>query len=168
MKWLKRLRGALGMGITWALAWAIVGGAIMEGIVDPNGRILDMWPQTLAIPGFLSGVLFSVVLGLTEGRRRFEELSLSRFARWGAVAGAVLGGVALAAGALPALPLVLRLAVLFGPTTLLGAASASGTFVLAKKAAGRQLLAAGYDSDDDDPRLTSRASATLGRGPDER
>lgn len=146
-KWLKRLRGALGMGVTWALAWAIIGGGIMEGIVDPNGQILDMWPQTLAIPGFLGGVLFSVVLGLTEGRRRFDELSLSRFAGWGAVAGALLGGVALSLGAFPGLPFLLRAAVLMGPVTVLGAASASGTLALAKKAVGRQLVTDSLDSD---------------------
>ncbi len=80
---LRRLRGALGMGLTWALGWAVVGGAVMEGIVDPDGRILDMWPQTLAIPGFLGGVVFAFLLWIAEGRRRFDELSLPRFGLWG-------------------------------------------------------------------------------------
>jgi hypothetical protein len=134
------------MGLTWAVAWAIVGGGLMEGIVDPNGRILDMWPQTLAIPGFLGGVVFSVVLWMTEGRRRFDELSLPRFAVWGAVAGGVLGALALAAGAFPGVtPLWLRAAALIGPVAILCAGSAAGTLALAKKAVERGLLDAGVD-----------------------
>ena len=49
-----------------------------------------MWPQTLAIPGFLSGLIFSGVLSMTEGRWRFEDLSLPRVGAWGAVAGALI------------------------------------------------------------------------------
>jgi hypothetical protein len=128
------------MGLTWAVGWAVVGGGLMEGIVDRHGAILDMWPQTLAIPGFLGGVAFSIVLGVAEGRRRFEELSLPRFAVWGAVAGALLGALALAAGALPAVfPLWLRAAVVIGPVTVLNAVSASASLALAKKAVGREL-----------------------------
>jgi hypothetical protein len=62
----------------------------MEAIVDPHGRIVDMWPQTLAMPGFLSGLIFSGVLSMTEGRWRFEDLSLPRVGAWGAVAGALI------------------------------------------------------------------------------
>jgi hypothetical protein len=56
----------------------IVGGVVMEGIVDTNGRIADMWPQTLAILGFFKGVAFSVVLSLAERRRRFQEQCMYR------------------------------------------------------------------------------------------
>lgn len=140
-KALRRIRGMLGMGLTWALGWAIVGGGIMEGIVDPGGRILDMWPQTLAIPGFLGGVAFSLILAVAERRRRFDELSLPRFAAWGAAAGALLGVVALSAGAASAVaPLVLRGAMIIAPVALLCAASASGTLALARTAARRESL----------------------------
>lgn len=44
--WLRRIRAAIGMGLIWGVGWAIVGGAIMEGIVDPHGRILGCgWPS---------------------------------------------------------------------------------------------------------------------------
>jgi hypothetical protein len=56
----------------------------MEAFVDPHGAILDMWPQTLAIVGFVGGVVFSAVLGIAERRRRFGELSIPRFSAWGA------------------------------------------------------------------------------------
>ena len=137
--WTKRLRGALGMGATWAVAWGLVGGLIMEGLVDRDGRILDMWPQALAIPGFLCGVAFSVVLGIAARRRRFDELSLPRFAVWGAIAGGALGGLALAAGAMPLVaPFWLRAVGLVAPVAALCAGSAAGTLAIAR-GSGRHL-----------------------------
>lgn len=148
-RWLRRLRGAAGMGVTWAIAWAIVGGGVMEGIVDPHGKILDMWPQTLAIPGFLGGVIFSVVLWAAEGRRRFDELSLPRFGALGGLVGLLLGGLAVGAGAASGvLPLWLRAAVIVAPVTLLGAVSATGSLALARRGERREMLGAGVDADD--------------------
>ena len=145
--WLRRLRGAVGMGLTWAIAWAVVGGGIMEGIVDPHGRILDMWPQTLAIPGFIGGVVFAGMLWAAEGRRRFDELSLPRFGALGALVGVVLGGLAVAAGAASGVgALWLRAAVIVAPVTLLSAASATGSLALARKAQQREALGPGPDA----------------------
>jgi hypothetical protein len=150
MRFLKRLRGALGMGLTWAVAWAVIGGGVMEGIVDPDGRILDMWPQTLAIPGFVGGVLFSGMLWVSAGRRRFEELSLSRFGILGGATGAVLGALAVALGlAAGALPLWLRVAAIAAPATVLGAVSAAGTLALARRAGQRTAVSAGEPSPDE-------------------
>ena len=123
----RRLRGALGMGIIWALGGALVGGLI-EGILNilPGSDMwlgVDMWPAALAIPAFLAGVAFSVVLVLAEGRRGFDELRLPRVALWGALGGVLLGGVV-------GLPLV-GLAVL----ALTSAASAAGTLALARRGA---------------------------------
>jgi len=134
--WARRLRGTIGMGLTWALGWAVIGGGVMEGIFDPHGKILDMWPQTLAIPGFIGGVVFSGLLWATAGRRRFEELSLSRFAGWGAVVGVLLGSLALAAGAAGGVAsLWVRVAVILGPMALLSAVSATGSLALPRLAA---------------------------------
>ncbi len=136
--WLRRLRGVLGMGLTWAVAWAAVGGAIMEGIVDPHGRILDMWPQTLAIPGFLGGVSFAALLSIAEGRRRFDELSVRRFTAWGAVVGLLLGVAAVSTGmGRDVLPLWLRALALIAPMTIAAAASASATLAVARVSARR-------------------------------
>ncbi len=140
-QWFRRARAALGMGVIWALAWAVIGGGIMEGIVDRDGRILDMWPQTLAIPGFLSGVLFSVLLLVGDRRRRFDELSHSRVATWGIGAGIALGSVALALGAGPGItPVWLRLLTIYGPLTVLTTASATGSLALARKAQDKHRL----------------------------
>lgn len=144
--WLRRIRGALGMGLIWAIGWAVVGGGVMEGIVDPEGKILDMWPQTLAIPGFLGGVAFSIVLWIAAGRRRFDELSLFGFGIWGAVTGLLLGVLAVGTGlASSALSLWLRVAVIIGPLTLLSALSAAGSLALARMTERREAIHTGAD-----------------------
>ena len=132
---LRRLRGALGMGVVWAIGGALVGGLI-EGILNilPGSDLwlgVDMWPAALAIPAFLAGVAFSGVLMLAEGRRGFDELRLPRVALWGAFGGVLLGGVV-------GLPLVV-LAVL----ALTSAALAAGTLALARRGAPPASLPAG-------------------------
>lgn len=101
-KWLRRIRGAVGMGLTWAAGWALVG-VLIELIIEilpglPMGSLVDGWVGALAVPGFLDGLVFSAVLWIAEGRRRFDELSLPRFGAWGAVDGLLLGMLAVAAG----------------------------------------------------------------------
>ena len=80
-KWLRRIRGAIGMGITWAIGWALVG--ILIGISwnlgVPMGwfvSVFDAPLPALAVPGFFCGAAFSLVLGIAARRRRFDELSL--------------------------------------------------------------------------------------------
>lgn len=141
---LRRIRGALGMGLVWAVGGALVGGLIelidnvLPGALPWISRV-DMWPQTLAIPGFLGGVVFAAVLGIAGGRRRFGELSFARFAAWGALAGLLLGGVAMAVGA-PAFFL--------GITTLASAVAASGSLALARMAEKRASLEGGVKVDE--------------------
>lgn len=131
-KWLRRIRGAVVVGLTWAVGWGLVGFLVMETFVDPHGRIADIWPMVLGMPGFFGGVIFSVVLGMAEGRRRFDELSLPRFGAWGAVTGALLGVLGVAAMGLNGVIIV--------PLTLLGAASATGSLALARKGKKPELL----------------------------
>src|SRR5688572_32458877 len=117
-QWLRRLRGVMGMGVVWTVAWAVVGGGVMEAFVDPRGRILDMWPQVLGIAGFLGGASFSIAFGIAARRRSFEELSLARFAALGALGGVAAGVFLMTTGA-PA--------VIIAPAALLCAGSASGS-----------------------------------------
>ena len=124
------------MGLIWAVGGLCVGGVIelLDNILPgglPMASAVDMWPQTLAIPGFLGGVVFAAVLGIVGARRRFDDLSLPRFAIWGAAAGLLLGGLALALGA----PLVF-----IGITTLGSAVAAAGSLALARMADKRPLL----------------------------
>jgi hypothetical protein len=96
--------------------------------------------SALAIPGFLGGAVFSAVLRIAEGRRRFDELSLPRFGFWGAVTGLLLGVLAVSAGVASAIGsgLWLRAAIIIGPTTLLSAVSAVGSALLFRYAAWEQ------------------------------
>ncbi|MDH4348941.1 MAG: hypothetical protein OEW17_09055, partial [Gemmatimonadota bacterium] len=96
-QWQRRIRGAVGMGLTWALAWALVGlligvtSNLLPGLPwDAFFEVFDAPLPALAIPGFVGGALFSMVLGIAGRRRRFAELSLPRFAAWGAVGGLLL------------------------------------------------------------------------------
>ena len=139
----RRMRAALGLGLTWGLAWGLIGGFVMEAFVDPHGRIADMWPQGLAMTGFLGGVIFSIVLWMTEGRRSFHQLSLPRVGLWGAVAGTLLVGAGLAIGLQPSIA-----ALVLGPVALLSAGSATGSLALARRASEWQLVGAGERKSD--------------------
>jgi hypothetical protein len=134
-KWFRRIRAALGMGVIWGIIWGLVGGFVMEGIVDPNGEIGDMWPPFFAMLGFAGGTLFSVMLWISEGRRRFDELSFPRITSLGALGGLLMGGLA-AADLNAAAPFWARAVVLLAPPVLC-AASAASTLLLARRAEGQ-------------------------------
>ena len=139
-RWLRRIRGAVGMGLTWAAAGALVG-VLIEMFVDPTGSLVDMWIPALAYPGFLGGAVFSTVLGIVAGRRTFDELSLPQFTAWGAVGGLLLGVFAVSAGvAIAVVPDLWRAAAIIGTTTLGSAIAASGSLALARMAEDRELL----------------------------
>lgn len=141
--WLKRVRGAIGMGLLWALLWAPVG-VLIGLIVDPDGSMDEMWVAVGAYPGFVGGVIFAAVLGIVAGRRRFDELSLTRFAIWGAVAGLLVGLLPFVVGAPSGgHPQPLLAAAVVGSITLLSAVSAAGSLALARRAERRQLGSAG-------------------------
>ncbi len=150
-KWLRRIRGAVGMGLIWALGWAPIGALVglVVGVLSgaPLGGIAVNYVAMFAVLGFLGGDIFSTVLQITEGRRRFDELSLPRFTAWGALGGLLLGGLAVMVGLLgPGLSFVD--AIIAGTTTLLGAGSAAGSLVLARRADDSELLDAGEEAAD--------------------
>jgi hypothetical protein len=143
-KWLRRIRGALGLGLTWAVGWFLVGMGIeiIHNIwPNPLGSAVDIWPAALAYPAFLGGLVFSTVLGIAGRRRRFDESSLPRFAAWGALGGLTLGLFPAAFLALGGVS-VAEAAATIGTLILLGAASASGSLILARRAEDRELLEA--------------------------
>ncbi len=139
--WLRRIRAAVGMGLTWAAGWALVGfGIEVIHNVWPNplGSLVDIWPAALAYPAFLGGLVFSTVLGIAGRRRRFDELSLPRFAAWGALGGLLLGLFPAALVAVGAASVV-EAAAIVGAVTFLGAVSASGSLMLARMSEERSL-----------------------------
>ena len=143
-KWLRRIRGAVLMGLTWAVIWAPIG-LLIGAIVDPDGTMDEPWIMVGTLPGFLAGVIFSVVLGIAAGRRRLDELSVRKFAAWGALAGVLLGALPTIIGDYsPSVPRWLPLVVL-GSITLLTTASAAGSLVLARRSASPQLTEGSAD-----------------------
>ena len=131
-KWLRRIRGALGMGITWAAAWFAVG--FVPRWVFGVQTDLPL-PLLFGGLGFFSGVTFSGLLMLTEGRRRLDQLSLSRVAGWGAVGGVLLSAL-FVSGASLGWGEVLAISTTFA---LASAVSASGSLALAGRALRREL-----------------------------
>jgi hypothetical protein len=130
--WLQRIRGAIGLGVTWAAAWFVVG-SVPRWVFGVNTDA--PLPLLFGLFGLAAGVVFSVVLALTERRRSFDQMSLPRFAGWGAV-----GGIALAAFFAKLLSLGWADVLALAPT--LAAASAlcaSGSLALARRAARREL-----------------------------
>lgn len=138
---LRRIRAAVGMGLTWAVGWALVGFGIelIHNIwPNPVGALVDIWPAVLAYPAFFGGLAFSTVLGVAGRRRRFDELSLPRFAAWGALGGLLLGLLP-AALALTGAATLTGAVVVVGAITLLSTVSAGGSLMLARMAVDREL-----------------------------
>lgn len=132
--WMRRVRGALGMGLVWAVVWGAAGFVARWVLgVDtdaPLGLVFGMF-------GLLAGVVFSIVLALSEQRHRFDQLSVPRVAVWGAIAGVLLAAafvavVSLGVGTLMALAPTLAMA---------SALCAAGSLSLARRAETRLLPA---------------------------
>ncbi len=96
-KWLRGFRGAVVMTLTWVVGWGVGFGGLMEAFVDPQGELVDIWPALMAFAGFIGGIVFCALLWIS-GSRRFDEVSLVRFATWGVVTGLILGFLAVAIG----------------------------------------------------------------------
>jgi peptidoglycan/LPS O-acetylase OafA/YrhL len=141
-KWLRRIRGAIGMGLTWAAAWGGAGTLVMLGFLLVTGRRPDApFPLMFGVFGFVAGIIFSGVLGLVEGRRRFDQMSLPRFAAWGAAGGFLLSAAFVLAVSLAGNPAFLWNLVVVGPAFAVAAAgSAAGSLALARRAQDRELL----------------------------
>ena len=138
-RWLRRVRGAFGMGLTWALAW-FAAGMVLLLIVGPDAADVP-FPLGFGMFGFIAGATFSAVLGAIEGRRTFDQMSLPRFAGWGAAGGLLLATIFSLVAGLGA-NMILVLGPVFG---LASAASAAGSLAVARKAESGELLGAGTD-----------------------
>jgi hypothetical protein len=145
---LRRLRGIIGTGLTWAVGWAGLYGAFLlaawafgaeaQWELGPVLRLVF----NVGTYGFLGGSAFGVILSVLERHKSLEDLTFKRIALWGS-----LGGLAV----------VTMLSVLFGTLvftyltpvilyTLLGVGSATGTVAIAKRASDPKVL-----EGDDDP-----------------
>ncbi len=95
MNLLRKLRGILGIGVTWGTVWVVIGTALglIVRVVDPDsidpGEGLAM-VRVFATIGFISGVGFAGLLSLAEARKTILDLPLGRVALWGLLGGAVV------------------------------------------------------------------------------
>src|SRR4051812_26457098 len=137
--WLRRIRGAIGMGITWGAAWAVAG-MVPRWVFGINADA--PFPLIFGVLGFIGGIVFSAVLALTEAGRTLDEMSLPRFAGWGAI-----GGVLLAALFARAVSLGLGDVLAVAPTFAVACAvCASGSLAIARRAEKRNLPAGHVDT----------------------
>jgi len=130
--WLRRIRGAIGMGIMWAAAWGAAG-SVPRWVFGVNTDA--PLPLIFGLFGFIAGIVFSAVLALTEGSRKFDEMSLPRFAGWGALSGLVLSAIFARAGSLGWGDVL----ALTPALVIASAASASGSLAMARRAARKEL-----------------------------
>jgi hypothetical protein len=131
-KWLRRIRGAIGMGFAWAIAWAAVG-AVPRWVFGVNTDLPI--GLLLGLLGFLGGVTFSAVLALTERRRSLDQLSLPRFAGWGAAGGLLVAAVFAEAASLGWGDVLVIVPTFAGAC----AVSASGSLAMARRVMRREL-----------------------------
>lgn len=152
MKWITRIRGAVGMGLTWAVGWGVAGlligvsSLLLPGL--PWGRFFEVFDAPLpmlSVPGFFAGLFFSLVVGVAGRRRRLEELSFGQVARWGAVGGLLLTAfpfvlvvVGLASREGSSIGTWRLITVITGPFVVMSAVSATATLLLARAAARRE------------------------------
>jgi hypothetical protein len=127
------------MGLTWAAAWFTVG-IVPRWVfgVDTDAPL----PLVFGVFGLIAGVVFSAVLALTEGRRRFDQMSLPRFAGWGA-----MGGLLLSALFAKATSLDWGDMLALAPTLAVASAvCATGSLAVARRAERRELPDSGGNS----------------------
>jgi hypothetical protein len=159
-KWGRRIRAAIGMGLTWGAAW--FGAGILLARVP--GFYSDLPFALLFSPlGFVTGIIFSGILVVVERRRRFDLVSLSRFAGWGAVSGLLLSGIFVVAAALRGESWWGEFLVFGPPLSMASAVCAAGTLAMARRAERRELR--GPNGDPVEAELSEdKMEELLGRG----
>ncbi len=149
---LRRLRGALGNALVWAVGWFAAGFALIAGLYLFDGgqywsRFLAdamSFATTLGAIGFVTGGAFSAYIAATFRERRLEELSATRFGVGGALVALLLTlviGSGFAAIEGVGLPLLDVLIFPLVTSATLGAITGFGSLKLAQ----RTLLEPGAD-----------------------
>lgn len=147
---LRRLRGLLGIAIVWALAFAPIGllVGVYRALTMRIGFGLPPWPLSYTLRfilyngmawgiwGAASGLLFGLILSISERRRTVADLRVQRTAIWGALGAMVLPaailGLVLALS--PGFNVIVPALTTLGISAALGATCASGTLLLARRA----------------------------------
>lgn len=140
------------MGVAWGAAWSVAGYVVAAAF---RFEADAPFPLIFGVLGFFAGIIFSVLLALTERRRGFDQMSLPRFAGWGATGGLLLSAVFAKAASLDwgdVLAIV--------PTFALASAlCATGSLAMARRAARREVPDIRQDIAEDE--LTERERQKL-------
>ena len=158
--WGRRIRAAIGMGLTWAAAW-FGAGTLLARV---PGFYSDLPFALLFAPlGFMTGIIFSGILVGIEGRRGLDRTSLPRFAGYGAASGLLLSGIFVVGAALRGAALWGEFLVFGPPLTIASAVCAAGSLALARRAERPELPGPGGDpaerTEDDERELLGREDA---------
>jgi len=139
---LRRLRGALGMAVTWGTLFAtlsatILGFVVVFGLVPPGiftpRLVIAAIVRAFALGG-ISGLVFALALSRGERRRSVSTLASGRVAAWGFVAGAgVFSAITFAFGLTHIVPFV-RLLPAVGLYGLIGTGASLGILRIARRA----------------------------------
>lgn len=134
---LRRLRGALGLAITWGITWAIAAGLIgglatsavmiLRGHFPPVPLLMAAFALAGGISGFVSGAGFALLLTTSARRRTLDDLNPLQFGLLGAIPAAVFGWI------------LFRQAGLALVATGFGFVAATGSLILARRADAREI-----------------------------
>jgi hypothetical protein len=143
----QRVRGAAGTAILWAAAWLLVGlafGIYRAGTVpDPDFPVTASWRVRIVatataiwtVWGAVSGTVFAFALTVAERRHSLDELSMPRFALWGALGSMMLPAVYLLVIAIqdPNPEFLGPFALILSVCAIIGALAAATTLGLARR-----------------------------------
>lgn len=134
---LRRVRGALGLALTWAVTWAVAAGLAggtlssiilwIRGTPVPFPLLFIAFGIAGAISGFVSGAGFALLLTTSARRHTLGDINPLQFGLLGAIPAAVFGMV------------LFRHAGLALLATGFGYVAATGSLVLARRANAREL-----------------------------
>jgi hypothetical protein len=134
---LRRLRGALGLALTWAVLWGIAAGVtggilssvilLLRRTIPPVGLLVAAFALAGAISGFVSGAGFALLLTTSARRRTLDDIKPLHFGALGAIPAAVFGW------------LLFHQAGLTLIATSFGFVAATGSLMLARRANDREI-----------------------------
>ena len=126
---IRSIKRAALLALGWAVAWAPIALLVGITIVDPDNSMDEMWPLVGAYPGFLCGLLFSILLAVAERGKHLGQVPVPRAALWGVLSGVLVGAIP----SIIAEPRGLLSAGIIGSITLMSALSAVVAVMIARK-----------------------------------
>jgi hypothetical protein len=130
--WMQEVRGGLLITVLWIIGWGLGFGGIMEAFIDPEGRIGDIWPIMLAVPGLVGGIVFFALILVVNRGPSLDEMPIIRYAMCGIATGFALGLLSIPAEIGDASPGALGITVI---AVILSAVAGVGTGVFFRLAA---------------------------------